>query len=343
MISGIIICSFSLGSFIFNFIATAIVNPQNKKPVLSKVIDGVTENFFETEVSDNVPKMFLILASIYTVLMFCALLMIKDVEKQDAAHLPKPIPQVAVEENHLGVKEDNHNESSREHSEINLSMHSDHEPEKKPEQSLYKSSKTIIINPDLNLTLCECFRTRQFYQICFATMFSGTAGMFAIASFKSVGLEYGYDDKFLTIVGSLGSIINGICRPLWGFSFDKRSYRFTFMIICVIQAIICFTFPLVNMYRASFLIWLVVLFACSGGIFTQIAPIAVRIYGRATGVKVYAYFILSMGLASMSVYLIHTYVLMLVDHSVFFYILGALSTCSLISNCFFKEIINWTG
>lgn len=348
MVTGIIIGCFALGSFIFNFVATAVVNPENKKPLLSKTINGVVEKFFEEDVAKNVPRMFLILASIYTAIIIPALFMIKDTEKPSDNKEAKPIPNSPKEDNHLKVKDDNHDDSSREHSEASSRMHSEHEKEEekkdnKADANTFKSLKTVIINPDLNLTVWETFRTRQLYQIFFATMFSGTAGMFAIASFKTIGLEYGYDDSFLTIVGSLGSIMNGTNRPFWGYLFDKRSYRFAYMIICCIQIAICFTFPAVNMYQAAFLIWLCILYSCSGGTFTQLAPIAVRIYGRATGVKVYAYFVFAMGLASMAVYFIQTYVVLYVDNSTFFYILGGLSTCSLISNCFFNEIIVWAG
>ena len=66
LVTGLIVGCFAIGSFIFNLIATAIVNPLNKKPTLSKRINGVTEKFFEEDISKNVPKMFIVLASIYT-------------------------------------------------------------------------------------------------------------------------------------------------------------------------------------------------------------------------------------------------------------------------------------
>ena len=351
MVTGIIIACFAFGSFIFNFVATAVVNPENKKPSLSKTINGVTEKFFDEDVSKNVPKMFLVLAGIYTAIIIPALFMIKDVEKPSETNLPKLVPTSLKEDNNLREKEENEEKEAKEESQddptanpIDPSSKIEIEPQDPPEnENKFRSMRTVIVNPNLNLTLCECFRTKQFYQIFFATMLSGTAGMFALASFKTIGFDYGYDDGFLTLVGSIGAIFNGIHRPLWGHVFDKKGYKFANMMISTIQIAICFTFPSVYVYKASFFIWLCILFICSGGIFTQLAPISVRIYGRSTGVKVYAFFMIAMGFASMCVYFIQVYVVLYLDNKTFFYILGALSTCSLILNFFFDEIIVWDG
>lgn len=350
VVTGVIIGCFAFGSFFFNFIATAIVNPSNKKALYPVTINGKVENFFEKEIAQNVPKMFLILASIYSAILLIAVFLVKDQEKpskpEESKHEPIPVADINEGDNYLHVKKDIHEESSREHSEASSRLHSEVEEEKHDDNSAQgnkpkdeNAGKNEGANPDVHLTVLQVFKTRQFYQIFFATMFSGTAGMFAVASFKTIGLEYGYDDSFLTIVGSVGSIMNGSNRPFWGYLFDKKSYRFAYMTILLVQIALCFTFPVVNQYQIAFLIWIILLYSCSGGHFTQLAPIAVRVFGKETGVKVYGYFILGMGLASLSVYFIQTYVILFVDKNTFFYILGGLSICSLISNCLFSEKI----
>ena len=64
----------------------------------------------------------------------------------------------------------------------------------------------------LNYTLIQCFKTIQFYQIFFATLLSGTAGIFAIASYKTIGFRLSIHDSFLTLTGSVGSLFNGTMR-----------------------------------------------------------------------------------------------------------------------------------
>jgi hypothetical protein len=49
-VGGIVLAGFGFGAFIFNFVSTAIVNPNHAEP------DPVT-GLFPLEVAENVPKM----------------------------------------------------------------------------------------------------------------------------------------------------------------------------------------------------------------------------------------------------------------------------------------------
>lgn len=361
LITGIVVGSFAVGAFCFNFIATAIVNPSNIKPYSRVVSGGKSEKFFQESVAENVPKMFLILASIYTVQLILALFLIQDIDVKAvnaaaAAAAEKPPESVTPKDNEspknkkrstadsnnlkIMEKDDEDADSQSENSDQQEpNENSDLEVQDQEKKTEYKRIQTLIINPDLNLTVPQVFMTRQFHQIFWCFILSGTAGLFAVASFKTIGIKYGYDDTFLTLTGSLGSILNGTMRPLWGMFFDKTSFRFVYLVILVTQIIMCVTFPEVSKYKPAFLIWLVILFVCSGGHFTLLAPTAVRIYSRATGGKVYSFFIIAMGLASMCVYFIQVYATVKLDPSIFFYILTGLSFCSLVSTIFFSEVL----
>lgn len=65
MVSGIIIGAFGFGAFIFGFLTTKIVNPNNEKP------DGLDDEnkYYNKNVSGNVPYMFSICVIIWTILM----------------------------------------------------------------------------------------------------------------------------------------------------------------------------------------------------------------------------------------------------------------------------------
>lgn len=212
--------------------------------------------------------------------------------------------------------------------------------EKTTKKLAFKRIETFIVNLDLKIDMMTPFKTRQFYQIFFASLLTGTACMYAIASYKSIGIVLGYDDKFLTLVGSIGALFNGFSRPLWGLLFDKKSYKFTYGIICISQVILCTTFPSVKNEKAGFLLWICLLFATSGGIFTLFAPISVRIYNRVVGSQIYALFVVAMGTSSLAVYFIQTYAMAHLSSSTFYYILGGFSGASFISNLFFSEILN---
>ena len=69
----------------------------------------------------------------------------------------------------------------------------------------------------------------------------------------------------------------------------------------------------------------------------MLPPISVRLFGKVNGLRVYAFVIFSMGLASISIYFIQLYVNKLLDFQYLFYILAGSSVCSLVSNVFFSE------
>eukprot|EP00330_Aristerostoma_sp_ATCC50986_P012234 CAMPEP_0114598466 /NCGR_PEP_ID=MMETSP0125-20121206/20828_1 /TAXON_ID=485358 ORGANISM="Aristerostoma sp., Strain ATCC 50986" /NCGR_SAMPLE_ID=MMETSP0125 /ASSEMBLY_ACC=CAM_ASM_000245 /LENGTH=129 /DNA_ID=CAMNT_0001804209 /DNA_START=326 /DNA_END=715 /DNA_ORIENTATION=+ len=60
-VSGIIVAGYGFGSFTFNLIAVALVNPNNEKA--SVEIDGY--KYFSSDVYDRVPMMFRILSLCY--------------------------------------------------------------------------------------------------------------------------------------------------------------------------------------------------------------------------------------------------------------------------------------
>jgi hypothetical protein len=76
--------------------------------------------------------------------------------------------------------------------------------------------------------------------------FSATMGYFVVASFKTYGLEYFNDDKFITIVGSIGNGLGGICRILWGMLSDKFGFVKTFAFLVINQALLILTFSFVS-------------------------------------------------------------------------------------------------
>ena len=270
--AGLIISGFGLGSFIFNFVATFVANPQDVKAVSI----GDQGKYFPEDIANRVPMMFVVLGSCYLVITVIGLLLIKDRK---------------LEEQH--------------------------------------ESEAFTVKNSLG--------TVQFFQIFFGTLLSGMAGLYAIASFKTIGLNIGYGDGFLTVVGSLGSFCNGISRLLWGILIDKASYKTTYMSILGLQICVCMTFSMVSEYQYLFLLWVCAFTACLGGHYTVLPPISVRLFGKVNGLRVYAFVIFSMGLASISIYFIQLYVNKLLDFQYLFYILAGSSVCSLVSNVFFSE------
>ena len=86
---------YGLAAFIFNFVAKAVVNPDNMKPDVKVEEDGVTIKYYNEEVANNIPKLFQILAACWLVMGITGVYIInvpkemmnkKHIEKNTEAH-----------------------------------------------------------------------------------------------------------------------------------------------------------------------------------------------------------------------------------------------------------------
>jgi MFS family permease len=197
----------------------------------------------------------------------------------------------------------------------------------------------VFANPLLELTTVQSLQTRQFWQIFLCKIISGTAGLFAVVSFKTIGLKYNYSDEFITVAASVATAIDGMIRPFWGQGVDKLTYKYIYMIILTNQIVACATFPLVAGYAPAYFIWICFLFPCVGCHMTMLAPISLRIFGRTAGTRIFGFFALAIGTAGMLAYLLQVYVVKYIGYETFFWILSGLSGVAFISNLFFSEVI----
>ena len=67
IVSGILFCAFGFSTFLFGFLATFLVNPDNVKPV---------DNQFPTSVTDKVPDLMKVLALCFSILYVIGTLLV---------------------------------------------------------------------------------------------------------------------------------------------------------------------------------------------------------------------------------------------------------------------------
>ena len=83
VLTGISVCGFSLGPLIFTFISQKIVNPDNLSP--KEYQNGaLKEHYFDSEVYNNVPKLFLILGTIWGLIYCYIVFAIQNPSKEEA-------------------------------------------------------------------------------------------------------------------------------------------------------------------------------------------------------------------------------------------------------------------
>ena len=97
--------------------------------------------------------------------------------------------------------------------------------------------------------------------------------------FKSYGLKvFGYDDYFLTTVGSVGFFF-GALRFIWALLVDKIGFKKTYAIILVIQMFTSLTINVLGQYPAVYFIWVTLLLTCEGAHFAMAPAICPKLFG----------------------------------------------------------------
>lgn len=68
--------------------------------------------------------------------------------------------------------------------------------------------------------------------------------LYLASVFKTMGMQMGgYDDHFLTWIGSIGSLANGLSRVVWGPIQDKIGFCTMYKIVIGIELLVCSLLP----------------------------------------------------------------------------------------------------
>jgi len=84
--------------------------------------------------------------------------------------------------------------------------------------------------------------------------------LYLAANFKSLGLQEIGSDHFITIVGAIGAVANGISRVGWATLFDYFGFKKVYVSIVVLLIINAFTLTLISSNKVLYLIWVAVSF-----------------------------------------------------------------------------------
>ena len=104
--------------------------------------------------------------------------------------------------------------------------------------------------------------------------------------FKTMGMSLGdYDDQFLTLVGSLGSIANGLSRIVWGSIQDSTGFVTIYRIVIAIELIVFSLIPFI--VKTDKYLYLLAVFAgylCLGAHFVIVPNCINAIFGLRSSV-----------------------------------------------------------
>lgn len=231
LITGIAVAGFGAGSFIFNYVIKALANPKN--------LD--TEDIeFVSEVSKNIPIMFIVLGIIYLILIIGGAMTLSNPPEnwQPAGWNPPPPSE---ESGISGIE--------------------------------FERSTTVRLPQFWMLWATFVLSAMS------GLMVIGSYAAFA-KSENSVGdLIYVIGTADFVLIGSLAALFNGAGRIIWGQLADLLTYKKAMLIMFTIQAILMFIYFTTNVNAIYFLIMTCAIYFCFGGNFSLFPTATADLFG----------------------------------------------------------------
>lgn len=116
-------------------------------------------------------------------------------------------------------------------------------------------------------------------------------GVFIASNYKDFAFQMNSDfedkDHLITILGSIGIFCNGVFRSMWGYLFDRFSYRFLTNIINVVLLVCCGTLVFAVKWYISYLLLVLLVYMSYGGMYALMPTQSVRLLGEKQGTQIY--------------------------------------------------------
>ena len=221
-----------------------------------------------------------------------------------------------------------------------LSSISDNNKSFSPEQysPVNESTSTNLDIQIVEPTFKEAFQDYRTFYIWVMIVFSSSYPYFIASNFKTYEQRDIHDDRFITLVGSLGAIVNGLSRSFWATLLDFFGFKIVFMSLLVMEISVAFTFVLIHEIRELYLIWVLISFSTLGGHFSIFPTLCARIYGPSMGGKVFTFIFTGFALATLVNWLLSKQTSAgNIKYDILFYILGSMGIVALILAFFFNE------
>ena len=310
LVSGVTVGGFGIGTFLFCLLGQQLVNPDNQKAT----IPGISgEMFYNEDVYSRVPSMLRVMALIVLILAAIGVSCIQLKPKHDGE---QEIPQTESSGTEQVQKRD-----------TSISLR----------ESVITSVPLISQRVAKSLTVKQIIQQQRFLQLFFMSMFSATGVMFVANNYKTFGQQKIKDDLFLTIVGSIGMIGNGLSRCAWGAIMDLKSFKKVYGVLLLAQIIAICTLSLISYSKILYFLWVVVILACEGGHFALFPSVCAKIFGSDDGAKAFSMVAFGLNIGNVIQYALTLLLLASFGYEYLTTIIGVLGVISLIMVLPFNE------
>lgn len=326
--TGIISCGFASGGVVMPFVQTLFVNPHNLKPDIMTGGHSQEKYFFQPELLNRVPYLFLIMGGICALFQFIGSLFLVN----------PPITNTSNNVTNIEVNNDNSNHygSTDDSSDSTTPIKDDTHVDKtiiitnngntiNTESSELVSLQRTSSAEDKELTVVQVLRRPIFYAFWFLFFFAAVSRAFIRALYKAFGLdEVDNDDFFMTIVLVSGSLTGLVARVVWGLIADTTSFKFAFVLqAAIMTSLLATLYATSAVYKVMYLFWMVGINCAIGGYFA-IFPVAIsKVFGQKNVSVIYGMIFTGQAIGSvLAAFLSHILVDLINWYGVFFILTG---------------------
>lgn len=125
-------------------------------------------------------------------------------------------------------------------------------------------------------------RIPAFYMLWFSFVLSLLVPAVITSYYKTFGQAFIKNDQYLSLVGSISSILNAVGRPMWGVLLDR--FPFKVCLLLLDSSLLCFTITLyiskIIESETMLMIWICALYLSFCGIYVIMPIIVVRCFGQ---------------------------------------------------------------
>ncbi|BHF75402.1 hypothetical protein SprV_0501849800 [Sparganum proliferum] len=256
LIMGILSAGLCVGGLVFNPIQIAVINPHNIR------------NLTDPQVKDNVPKNFLILGGLMLGLQVIGLCLCRKCKQDTKSDQP-------LRPESTDVEAPNESSSWPNSSDFIANNGIDH-----------KNARPEVVN----FTASEALRSIDFYIIFFITFLVNVVITLQTSTYKVYGGDFNLDDRLMTIIVTVKSVLSCFEGILWGSVNDKFSFKLPFGWMLLQWALFMATFPFIS--QASFMsvlfgIWVFVLFFSMSGHYVLLPATCTSLFGHKNMATIY--------------------------------------------------------
>ena len=160
--------------------------------------------------------------------------------------------------------------------------------------------KNKLIEMEKKAPLRKIICSREFFSLYFISVTEIFFGYFIMTKYKVYGAGFIKDDQFLTLIGSIGSLLNGLFRIFWAGMLDYFPFKKINTVLLLLLTIVLFTVQAAVHNKYTYLVVVALAMKCEGAMAAIVPTLCLKKFGITRGHQVFSFVYSSYGIASLT-------------------------------------------